>query len=361
MAEVRIQGLTKRYGSVTAVDGIDLHVHDGEFLTLLGPSGCGKSTTLAAVAGLERPDEGSIRVGDAVFFDSRTRAYLAPERRNCGLVFQSYALWPHMTVADNCAFALKLRRMPTARRKARVDEVLRLVEMERYADRFPHQLSGGQQQRVALARTLAYEPSILLLDEPLSNLDAKLRERARTWLAQITKKVGLTTIYVTHDQSEALALSDRVAVMREGRISQLGTPRAIYEAPADPFVADFIGSSNFFPGTARSDGTEPPRLRVRLAGGVEVGASMRHPVRDGAEVVVAIRPERIEVKAEPGPGRLEARVVERAYLGARTLYHLEVGPLSLRAESPLALEAATVFVELPAEDCVSFPGRGEPA
>ena len=172
MAEVRIQGLLKRFGPVVAVDHIDLTVADGEFLTLLGPSGCGKSTTLAAVAGLDKPDGGSIRVGDTVFYDGATGAYLPPERRNCGLVFQSYALWPHMTVAENCAYPLKLRRMRGAERQKRVDEALALVEMQPYAGRYPHQLSGGQQQRVALARTLVYRPTILLLDEPLSNLDA---------------------------------------------------------------------------------------------------------------------------------------------------------------------------------------------
>jgi iron(III) transport system ATP-binding protein len=226
--------------------------------------------------------------------------------------------------------------------------------MERYADRFPHQLSGGQQQRVALARTLAYEPSILLLDEPLSNLDAKLRERARTWLAQITKKVGLTTIYVTHDQSEALALSDRIAVMRDGRISQLGTPKAIYDNPADPFVADFIGSSNFLTGTAVSAGTAG-EIAIRLDGGATVTALARHDLGEGSKVVAAIRPERILVHAGPGERRLEARVAERSYLGARTLYHLEIGSVTLRAESPLALEAASVFIEIPTEGCITFP------
>lgn len=228
MADLKIEGLVKRFGEVRVVDDVSIHVADGEFVTLLGPSGCGKSTTLAAVAGLDQPDEGRITVGGKTYFDGATGTYLPPEARGCGLVFQSYALWPHMTVQDNVAFPLTLRKVKAAERKRRIEEVLALVEMEQYADRYPHMLSGGQQQRVALARTLVYQPSILLLDEPLSNLDAKLRDRARTWLAELRTRLGLTTIYVTHDQIEALSLSDRIVVMNGGRIAQLGTPQDIY-------------------------------------------------------------------------------------------------------------------------------------
>ena len=362
MAELVIEGLVKRYGPVAAVDGIDLHVRDGEFLTLLGPSGCGKSTTLGAVAGLEKPDAGSIRVGGTVFFDGRSGRWLEPERRNCGLVFQSYALWPHMTVFDNCAFPLRLRRVPAARRKARIGEVLALVEMEAYADRYPHQLSGGQQQRAALARTLVYEPALLLLDEPLSNLDAKLRERARSWLARLTKQVGLTTVYVTHDQSEALALSDRIAVMRNGRISQLASPKEIYDTPADAFVADFIGSSNFLRGTVvdAAPAAGPSRATVRVDG-LTLGALAVRPVAAGQAVTVALRPERISLHAEPGPGRVEARVIERTYLGARTLYAVALGRTVLRVESGAEFAGPAVFVEAPAEDgCIILPAEPEP-
>ena len=363
MAEVRIQGLLKRFGSVVAVDHIDLTVADGEFLTLLGPSGCGKSTTLAAVAGLDRPDGGSIRVGDTVFYDGATGAYLPPERRNCGLVFQSYALWPHMTVAENCAYPLKLRRIRGAERQARVEEALALVEMQPYAGRYPHQLSGGQQQRVALARTLVYRPTILLLDEPLSNLDAKLRERARTWLAQITKKVGLTTIYVTHDQIEALALSDRIAVMREGRIAQLDQPRVIYEQPADPFVADFIGSSNFIKGTA--EGVTGDALRIRLDGGRTVELGLRPGIQSGQRVTVAIRPERIAVLSQgetaPADGSvLEATIVDRSYLGSRWMYHLEIGPTLLRVETARELPLGPVQLHVPPGAALVFAGDEAP-
>ena len=363
MAEVEIRGLTKRFGGVTAVDAIDLTIRDGEFLTLLGPSGCGKSTTLAAVAGLDRPDGGSIRVGSTVFFDGASGTYLPPERRNCGLVFQSYALWPHMTVADNCGFPLKLRRIGGADRKRRVDEALALVEMEPYADRYPHQLSGGQQQRVALARTLVYRPTILLLDEPLSNLDAKLRERARTWLAQLTKKVGLTTIYVTHDQIEALALSDRIAVMREGRIAQLETPRTIYENPGDPFVADFIGSSNFLKGTiARLAGDS---VEIGLDGGHTLALGARPGLTAGQRVTVAIRPERIAILApgEPSPGEgsmLDATIAERSYLGSRWMYHLLIGPTALRVENARELPEGGVRIHEPPGAALVFAGEEAP-
>ena len=363
MAEVRIRGLLKKFGPVVAVDHIDLTIADGEFLTLLGPSGCGKSTTLAAVAGLDRPDGGSIHVGDTVFYDQASGAFLPPERRNCGLVFQSYALWPHMSVAENCAYPLKLRRMGAADRRKRVEEALALVEMEPYAARYPHQLSGGQQQRVALARTLVYRPTILLLDEPLSNLDAKLRERARTWLAQITKKVGLTTIYVTHDQIEALALSDRIAVMRDGRIAQLDVPRVIYEQPADPFVADFIGSSNFLKGTA--EGVTGNALSIRLDGGGTIELGLRPGITSGQRVTVAMRPERITMlePGEPPPGEgslLDAAIVERSYLGSRWMYHLEIGPTVLRVETARELPVGRIRMHFPPGAALVFPGEEAP-
>ena len=224
MAELRVEGLVKLFGAIRAVDNISFTVGDGEFLTLLGPSGCGKSTTLAAIAGLDRSDEGRILLGDHLFFDGARGVFIPPERREVGLVFQSYALWPHMTVAENLDFPLRLRKMPRAQRAERVAEALALVEMSEYGDRYPFALSGGQQQRVALARTLVYRPSLLLLDEPLSNLDAKLRERARSWLRHLQRNLRVTSVYVTHDQSEALALSDRIAVMNGGKIVQLAEP-----------------------------------------------------------------------------------------------------------------------------------------
>ena len=361
MADVVIEGLTCRYGEVTAVDNLSLSIADGEFLTLLGPSGCGKSTTLAALAGLDVPHAGSLRVGGEIYFDAVSGRNLPPEQRNCGLVFQSYALWPHMTVAGNCEFPLKLRNVATAARRARVTEALKLVEMDEFADRYPHQLSGGQQQRVALARTLVYRPLVLLLDEPLSNLDARLRERSRVWLSQVTRQVGLTTVYVTHDQSEALALSDRIAVMNRGRVSQLGTPQEIYDHPADPFVADFIGSSNFLNGRIRG-GAQDGRFSVELPGGQHIMALSGKSFAAGTAVLVALRPERLGIHAArpagDGQNLVPARITGRSYLGARTLYQVDVGGTALRIESDVLFNSGEVWVEIPAASCVLFPAEG---
>ena len=250
MADVRVENLTRKFGTVTALSDISFEVADGEFLTLLGPSGCGKSTTLAALAGLDRPTSGRIAIGTRVVFDGASGIFVDAQFRNFGLMFQSYALWPHMTVYKNLDFTLELRRIRGAAARERIAEALALVEMEGYAERYPGELSGGQQQRVALARTLVYRPEILLLDEPLSNLDAKLRERARIWLGQLQRRTGVTTVYVTHDQSEALAMSDKIIVMNGGRIAQIGTPREIYEQPREIFVADFVGASNLIAAAA---------------------------------------------------------------------------------------------------------------
>jgi iron(III) transport system ATP-binding protein len=363
MAKVVIENLTCRYGAVTAVDNLSLTIAEGEFVTLLGPSGCGKSTTLAALAGLDIPHSGRITVGGEVFFDSATGRHLHPEQRNCGLVFQSYALWPHMTVAGNCEFPLKLRKIPAAERSKRVQEALDLVEMGAFAKRYPHELSGGQQQRVALARTLVYRPKVLLLDEPLSNLDARLRERSRVWLSQVTRQVGLTTVYVTHDQSEALALSDRIAVMNQGRVSQLGTPQEIYDAPADPFVADFIGSSNFLKGRVAAEPREG-RVMVELPGGQQVAALSGKRFAAGDEVLIALRPERLAIHSSrpegDGENVLAARLTGRSYLGARTLYQTDVAGTALRVESDQLFEGPEAWVRIPETSCVLFPAQGVP-
>jgi iron(III) transport system ATP-binding protein len=360
MADVVIEGLTCNYGAVTAVNDVSLTIADGELVTLLGPSGCGKSTTLAALAGLDVPRGGRISVGGKVFFDAARGINVPTEQRNCGLVFQSYALWPHMTVAGNCEFSLKLRRVPAAERATRVKEALKLVEMDALAGRYPHELSGGQQQRVALARTLVYRPTVLLLDEPLSNLDARLRERSRVWLSQVTRQVGLTTVYVTHDQSEALALSDRIAVMNRGRISQLGTPQEIYDRPGDPFVADFIGSSNFLEG--RVEGEKNGKIIVGLKGGQKLVALSGKKFKANEAVLVALRPERLGLQgtlpAGDGQNVLAAKITGRSYLGARTLYQLDVGGTPLRVESDQLFEGAQAWVEIPESTCVLFPAEG---
>ena len=354
MADLILEDLTIKYGDVTAVEKLNIHVASGEFLTLLGPSSCGKSTSLFAVAGLNHATSGVIRVGDRVLFDGNPQNTVPPERRNIGLVFQSYALWPHKTVADNLAFPLQLRRMGRSERDERIREALGLVEMLPYAERFPFELSGGQQQRVALARALVYRPPLLLLDEPLSNLDAKLRERARVWLRELQERLNVTTIYVTHDQAEALAVSDRIAVMSMGRMRQLGSPRDIYERPADSFVADFIGSSNFLEGTMLDSGTDA--ARVRLADGSEIATPPGRAAADG-RLVVAIRPERIEPVAAEGPNVIRAEIVQKIYLGSVWQFEAKAGPLAFRIQTPAELPLGPVLLRLPAEFCTIFADK----
>ena len=360
MPDIVVENLYKRFGDVVAVDHISFSVQDGEFLTLLGPSGCGKTTTLFGIAGLDRPDGGLIRVGDTTFFDSASGHFVVPEKRNCGMVFQSYALWPHMNVHENIAFPLKLRKVPQKEREERIDQILDLVELQTQKDRYPHQLSGGQQQRVALGRALVYSPTVLLLDEPLSNLDAKLRERARSWLKHIQAQLGITTVYVTHDQTEALVLSDRIAVMREGSICQVGTPQEIYASPAEPFVADFIGTSNF--------------LRGRMAGSSGDGAISVHLEATGASIVintsksfaqetpllVSIRPEKIRVvdggseATLPEGNWLEAEVMDGIYVGSCYRHRLKLERTVLRAETEAELCAKRVWVSIPSDACAVF-------
>ncbi len=240
MPEVKLLNVTKRYGKVAAIDSLTLFVNEGEILTLLGPSGCGKTTTLRCIAGFAMPDSGQIYIGN----QDVTR--LPPEKRDIGFVFQNYALWPHMTVYQNIAFGLKLRKLSKSEIDKRIQEILSLVKLHGMESRFPRQLSGGQQQRVALARALALRPRVLLLDEPLSNLDAKLREEMRFEIRDLQRQFRITTVYVTHDQAEALVLSDRIAILNQGRLMQLGTPVEVYDYPANRFVADFIGLCNFF-------------------------------------------------------------------------------------------------------------------
>src|SRR5215208_6659963 len=258
-----IEDLVKVFpGGVYAVNHVSLTIREGQFATLLGPSGCGKTTTLNCIAGLEQPDGGRIAAGNAVLTDVERRVILPPERRNLGMVFQSYALWPHMTVYDNLAFGLKLKKVPGGEVRKRIDEVLGLVGLAGLQQRYPFQLSGGQQQRVALARAVVAQPRVLLLDEPLSNLDAKVREQARFWLRDFQKRLGITAVYVTHDQAEALAISDMVAVMSAGELLQYAPPQEIYERPASQFVAEFIGQTSFLRAqvVSASDG----HIRARL-------------------------------------------------------------------------------------------------
>ncbi len=343
MADVSVANLSRHFGAVTALDDISFAVADGEFVTLLGPSGCGKSTTLSALAGLDQPTAGTIRIGGRTLFDSGSGVFVDAQFRNLGMMLQSYALWPHMTVHQNLDFTLELRRIRGAAAKRRIDEALALVEMTRFADRYPGELSGGQQQRVALARTLVYGPEVLLLDEPLSNLDAKLRDRARIWLAELQRRTGVTTIYVTHDQLEALALSDRIIVMNNGRIAQIGTPREIYETPADVFVADFVGGSNLLEAVV---GPGPGGEAIATLQNGERLAVL--PSAAPGPCTLAIRPERVIVEPEVNcNNRLTARLESCSYHGARNLFVARLGAQRLRIEAASPPPSESFEIALP--------------
>ncbi len=321
MAGITLRGLSKTYGdrdaNAAAVSGLDLDIRDNQFVTLLGPSGCGKTTTLRLIAGYLTPDTGTIHVDGRLL--SSPNGVVPPEERGMGMVFQNYAVWPHKTVFENVVFGLKLRKVPVAQARDQVEKTLALVNLLGLEGRYPNELSGGQQQRVALARSLVVEPSILLLDEPLSNLDAKLRERMRTELKQLQRRTGITFIYVTHDQSEALALSDQVAVIHGGRLQQFGTPFEVYAKPANRIVADFMGLVNLVPGTV---------LDVAAGRGTITVSDLRLdvPVPDGTAagdaIEVAIRPENIRLNhPQSDQAPLLAKVSDRTFLGNLTEYY----------------------------------------
>ena len=329
MVTIDLKELTKRFGEVIACDKIDLHVEDGELFTLLGPSGCGKTTILRCIAGFYTPEEGD------VFFDKTNMTRVPPNHRNTGMVFQNYAIWPHMKVFDNVAFGLKIRKVPKETIRKKVEDILELVRLGGLAGRTPFQLSGGQQQRVALARALVIEPTVLLLDEPLSNLDAKLRVEMRHEIKRIQKEFGITTVYVTHDQEEALSISDRIAVMELGHIRQVDSPVDIYEEPDNLFVADFIGSSTFIPGTvAQANGG---KLVVETPWGLKLnGRSTQEGVslKKGDEVYIAIRPEDFKVRTPTEPHNTVPSTIESVVFTGR-YYHVYAnvgGTQSVNAE-----------------------------
>jgi putative spermidine/putrescine transport system ATP-binding protein len=338
MTRLAIEGLAKRFDKVAALAGFDLAVEDGELVSLLGPSGCGKTTTLRCVAGFEQPSAGRIR------FDGADVVRLPPEKRDIGMVFQNYALFPHMTVAENLAFGLEMRNVAKAEIARRTAEVLKLVQLAALGERYPRQLSGGQQQRVALARALVIEPRLLLLDEPLANLDAKLREEMRFFIRSLQRRVGITTMYVTHDQSEAMVISDRIVVMFDGAIAQIGSAGDIYDRPASRRVASFIGLSNFIDGTvAALDGA--PTAGGPGGGGL-CGVDTRlgrmwcrsdGAARVGETVAILARPEVIALAGEEPaePNHARATVAERYFLGNMIDYRLDCGDgLMLQTQQP---------------------------
>nr|WP_309402279.1 ABC transporter ATP-binding protein [Aminobacter niigataensis]WMD00220.1 ABC transporter ATP-binding protein [Aminobacter niigataensis] len=324
MSDIQLKQLTKSYGNHVAVAGIDLHIAEGEFFSLLGPSGCGKSTTLRMIAGFVQPTSGEVLIGS----DDVTA--LPPEKRDIGIVFQNYAIFPHMNVADNIAFGLKLRKRPREEIRKQVTHALTQVGLSGYEDRYQRQLSGGEQQRVALARVLVTEPRILLLDEPLSALDKSLREEMKYWIKGLQKKLGITTVYVTHDQDEALTMSDRIGVMQKAQVVQVGTPQDIYERPKTLFVTTFIGHSNVMDATVGSGAGQDMTV---LIDGKPVPTRGPENLAPGQAIKLVVRPENVLIGPdETMPIRLPATVLSETYQGALVRYHLAVGGQEIVAE-----------------------------
>jgi iron(III) transport system ATP-binding protein len=339
MADVRLENVSKKFGNVEAVAAFSEIIREGEFVSLLGPSGCGKTTTLRIIAGFERATTGRVFIGTELVSCSETRTYKPPEQRNIGMVFQSYAVWPHMNVFANVAYPLKVRGTSKKTIQEKVGHVLDLVHLEGLEKRLPSQLSGGQQQRVALARALVAEPSLLLLDEPLSNLDAKLRESMRFEIKDVQRRLGITVIYVTHDQAEAMVMSDRIIVMDKGYVQQTGRPKDIYEFPANRFVADFIGLINFLEGTLVAvEGSEGVVALTDVQGPVHLKGRLHSEMKTGERVVLAARPESITVSSQPEPGAIPGRLVRKIYLGNEMDYRVALGPQEVRATGPAAAD-----------------------
>ena len=325
MAQVVLEGVTKTFDNTVAVRDVSITVRDGEFVTFLGPSGCGKTTTLRMIAGFIQATAGRVIIGDRLVSSPADGVFIPPEQRGIGMVFQSYAVWPHMRVLDNVAYPLKFRKVPRLERAKRAERALSLVHLDGVGHRYPHQLSGGQQQRVALARALVCEPQVMLLDEPLSNLDAKLREEMRFEIKDLQRRTAVTIVYVTHDQGEAMAMSDRIAVMHDGAIRQIGTPGEVYEHPSDQWVADFIGLTNLLPCSVESSGS------VVLEDGIGTRITCEVPPGVAGRVLLSVRPE--NVRLSTGGDGVEATVVRTTYLGYATDYSLEVGTLRVRAQT----------------------------
>ncbi|HEX2972172.1 MAG TPA: ABC transporter ATP-binding protein [Tepidisphaeraceae bacterium] len=346
MTRVRLVNINKRFGNTVALEGIDLDIAAGELFFLLGPSGCGKSTLLRLVAGLHEPTTGQI------YFNDDEVTGLPTQKRNAVMCFQSYALWPHMSVRENVAFGLGVRHVPTTEKRQRIEQVLKLVQMDGLADRKPNQLSGGQQQRVALARALAVNPRCLLLDEPLSNLDAKLRQEMRGEIRRICKTAGFTTIYVTHDQKEALSIADRIALLKDGRLVQVGTPADLYHRPRTSFVADFIGHTNLLRGRIVQRDAQTVRVET-AAGTIRAVCDRTMP----AEVIVSIRPEQMRIAQESasnGRNRIVGKTIESTFLGEASEHVLRVNNQDLRVVStpPVFDAPEELAVEFDPDDVV---------
>jgi iron(III) transport system ATP-binding protein len=345
---IEVQDLVVRYGDQLAVNGVSFNVGRGEHLTLLGPSGCGKTTTLRAVAGLEHPSGGSIRIDGQTMYDAGQRKNVQTEQRGVSMVFQSYAVWPHMSVFDNVAYGLRVRKQGTAEIKENVERALDLVQMRHLADRGASKLSGGQQQRVALARAIAFSPTVVLFDEPLSNLDAKLRAEMRVELRELQRRLGITSVYVTHDQEEALAISDRVIVMNVGVIEQIGTPEEIYNKPRSRFVADFVGSANLIKGKTAGEGL------FAVEGGPMLKVTAPHTPH-GKESEVAVRTAYIDVEPRPGDNHVPGKVRQRLFHGDFVQYVIDspVGALIVRRPPVnLLAEGTEVTLSFSPEHCV---------
>lgn len=357
MAVVELVNVTKRYGATVAVAQLSLRIEHGEFVALLGPSGCGKTTTLNLLAGFVEPSDG------AILIDARSVERVPSHRRNIGMVFQSYALFPHLTVFDNVAFGLRMRRIAPPDVAARVQRALDLVRLTGLERRYSRELSGGQQQRVALARALVIEPAVLLLDEPLSNLDANLREQMRFEIREIQRRIGITTVFVTHDQGEAMAASDRLAVMHDGRIRQVGTVREIYETPADAFVAGFIGQANMLPATVTR--VEPDFASIATAGGERLTTRKPGGAKEGQRVLVVVRPQDIQLSAIAGEGRnaIAGRVERVSDLGSTLNVAVRVDERSFTVlasrHAGVAAAGEKVYLTWDPADCSLIPLAAE--
>jgi len=362
MAFVELRDLTKKFGETVAVDHVDLDIEKGEILTLLGPSGCGKTTTLRMIAGFIKPDAGEVIVEGEILSSPQKGIHVPPSKRRMGMVFQSFAIWPHMTVFDNVAYGLKVMKLPKEEIKRRVHQILGMVHMNGFEKRYPSQLSGGQQQRVCLARSLVRHPRILLLDEPLANLDAKLREEMRFELHELQRETGITTIYVTHDQAEAMVISDKIAVMGNGRIHQVDSPLNIYENPKTSFVADFIGLSNFIPGKVLE--MLPNNMVIitsDLGCNIHCRVSEHTRIDTGRQVLVLVRPEEIDIFSSKVAGKtntLRGKLSESIYLGNIREYRFDVGGqlIRVRTKPSVVLKKGTsAYLHLKPKRCLAIP------